>query len=418
MRILVAHNYYQIRGGEDVVFESEVDLLTAGGHDVSTVRVSNAGVTSLRAKAAALIGTVHNPNGIATVVRAIQVFRPDVVHFHNVFPLLSPGVYGECRKLGAAVVQTLHNFRPICPGSLLLRHNRVCQICVNGSLVPSVLHRCYRNSYVASVAAARMVAVHRRRGTWVSDVDRYIALTEFGKAQFVEAGFAADRIAVKPNFVSDPGPPAADRPRAGVLFVGRLSPEKGIGALLRACNELGCELRIVGSGPELPALKAAAGPNVTFLGELSRPLVLNEMRRACIVAVPSVWFEGFPMVLVEAFACATPVIASRLGALAELVEDGITGVLVPPGDPASLRLKLASLLSQPGLMRSLGEAGRRIFLERYTPVANLNHLQTIYADALAALRYNGNIALADAGGATSRVEGMISDPVSNLSDKP
>ncbi len=383
MRLLVAHNYYKLRGGEDVVFEGEVELLASGGHKVQTLKVFNDDVKSVAAKAAALLGTAHNNRGIAATLQAVEAFRPDVVHFHNVFPLLSPAVYRACRDAGAAVVQTLHNFRPICVGSLLMRDGRVCQTCVNGSSVPGVLHRCYRDSFVASASAARMVSVHRQRGTWRTDVDRYITLTNFGRDKFVEAGFPAERVEVKPNFLADPGAHRPGRARSGALYVGRLSPEKGVGTLIQACRQLDCTLRIIGAGPDLAALKAQAGEKVTFLGALDRTSVLEEMARACVVVAPSLWFEGFPMVLVEAFACGTPVIASRLGALAEIVEDGVTGALVPPNDPVQLGHRLASFLSDPALASRLGCAARQVFLERYTPAVNLRRLGEIYANAVA-----------------------------------
>ena len=382
MKVLVAHNYYKLRGGEDVVFESEVDLLSGAGHEVRTVKVFNEDVRSRREKAEALLGTVRNYHGVATVLRAIEGFRPDVMHFHNVFPLLSPAAYRASHEAGVAVVQTLHNFRPICLGSLLLRDGRVCRLCVNGSSMPGILHRCYRDSVVASAAAARMVSVHRRRGTWRTDVDRYIALTEFGRTVFAEAGFPADRIEVKPNFLADSAAPSSAEARSGVLFVGRLSPEKGVGTLVEACSQLNCELRIVGAGPDLAVLQARAGSNVAFLGALDRASVLREMRRARVVVAPSIWFEGFPMVLVEAFACGTPVIASRLGALAEVVEDGVTGALVAAGDPAELRTRLALFLSDASLTDRLGAAARQVFVERYTPQVNLRRLETIYARAI------------------------------------
>jgi glycosyltransferase involved in cell wall biosynthesis len=382
MKILVAHNYYKLRGGEDVVFESEVDLLAGGGHEVRTLKLFNDDVKSISARAAALLGTAHNHRGIEVALRAIEEFHPDVIHFHNVFPLLSPAVYSACRHAGVAVVQTLHNFRPICLGSLLLRDGQVCQLCMNGSSVPGILHRCYRDSFVASAAAARMVSVHRQRGTWRSDVDRYITLTNFGRNKFIEAGFPAGLIEVKPNFMADPARPAPDRSRSGVLYVGRLSPEKGVSTLIQACREANCTLRVVGTGPDLPALKAQAGDKVRFLGALDRASVLEEMAQARVVVAPSIWFEGFPMVLVEAFACGTPVIASRLGALAEIVEDGVTGALVPPNDPAQLGQKLALFLSDPDLTTRLGGAARRAFLERYTPAVSLGRLEDIYRSAM------------------------------------
>jgi glycosyltransferase involved in cell wall biosynthesis len=282
-----------------------------------------------------------------------------VVHFHNVFPLFSPAAYRACHDAGVAVVQTLHNFRPICLGTFLIRNGEICQLCLNRSPLPGVIHRCYRGSFIASAAAGRMLAVHRRRGTWSTDVDRYIALTEFSRDKFISAGFPAERLEVKPNFIFDPDPPSPDHARSGVLFVGRLSPEKGVATLIEACATLPCELRIVGSGPELPSLQALAGDKVTFLGALDRASVLEEMRRARVLVVPSIWFESFPMILVEAFACGTPVVASRLGSLATIVEDDVTGRLAAPNDPADLRACIASLVSNPLLAATSVENCRR-----------------------------------------------------------
>jgi glycosyltransferase involved in cell wall biosynthesis len=381
-RILVAHNKYLQRGGEDVVFENETELLSHAGHDVRTLEISNSSVVTLGAKARALLGTAHNASGVAAVSHAILAHRPHVVHFHNVFPLLSPAAYGACHAAGVAVVQTLHNFRPICIGTFLIRNGSTCQLCLNRSSLPGIIHRCYRGSFVASAAAGHMLSVHRRRGTWSTDVDRYIALSEFGRSKFIAAGFPADRIEVKPNFMSDPGRTSHDRPRSGVLYVGRLSPEKGVATLIEACATLQCELRIVGTGPESDALRKLGGTGVVFLGSLDRAAVLEEMRRALVVVVPSIWFESFPMILIEAFACGTPVIASRLGSLAEIVGDNITGRLVAPNDPMSLRECIASLISDPALAARLGADARRVFLERYTPRINLQRLEGIYENAI------------------------------------
>ena len=381
MRILVAHNQYRQSGGEDGVFENEVRLLAASGHDVDTLVVSNDGVVSFLDKALTALRTVENPAGVAAMVRAIARSRPDIVHVHNFFPLLSPGIYKACRQAGIAVVQTLHNYRPICASGQLFRDGQICDLCVQGSPVWGLVHRCYRGSIIGSAALTRMVAVHRWRKTWQNDVDRFIALTEFGRRIFVGAGFPNDRIDVKPNFLEDPGPPP-DTPRSGVLFVGRLSPEKGVANLIEASSLYNFPLRIAGEGPEMSRLRSRAGTNVTFLGSMSRKAVLDEMMRAAVVAVPSLWYEGFPLVVVEAFACATPVVGSRIGALAEIIEEGKSGLLASAGSSIELGKLLMQMLGDPDRSRQFGRSARQAYLRRYTPAINLKMIEAIYQTAL------------------------------------
>lgn len=382
MKILVAHNRYQQPGGEDFVFENELRLLSSAGHDVRALVVSNEAIISHVDKALTMFRTVDNPVGIATMAEEIKKFRPDLVHIHNFFPLLSPAVYGVCNNAGVPVVQSLHNFRPFCANGLLMRAGSACHLCVRGSPLWGVLHRCYRHSVVGSLATARMIAVHRKRRTWSTTVDRYIALSEFGRSVFVEAGFPAQRIDVKPNFIEDPGEPDEKLPRSGVFYAGRLSPEKGVRYLVEACVQRKFSLRIAGDGPELAALRKIASSNVAFLGHISPAAVFEEMRRAAVVAIPSICYEQFPMAILNAFACATPIIVSRIGALPEIIEDGITGFHFPPADPVALAERIGQALRDPPGCRRLGNAGRRTFLQRYTPGANLKLLESIYKRAL------------------------------------
>jgi glycosyltransferase involved in cell wall biosynthesis len=380
MRILFAHNRYQQFGGEDVVFENEVKLLTAAGHDVRALVVSNAGISSYWDKALTAIRTSENSSGMEHMRQALKNFKADIVHVHNFFPLLSPGVYRVCREAGSAVVQTLHNYRPICANGQLFRDNHVCRLCIQGSPVWGVLHRCYRNSIVGSAAMAHMIVTHKRRHTWANYVDRFIALSEFGRKIFVDAGFPEERIDVKPNFMEDPGEPL-DVERKGVLFVGRLSEEKGVEVLIKASMQHDIPVRVAGEGPQLKYLRSLAHPNVAFLGHLSRQAILDEMRHSVAVIMPSRWYEGFPMAIVEAFACGTPVVASRLGALAEIVDHGVNGLLVPPGDPDNLGKCIKGLLTHPTLSRQLGYAARQSFVQRYTPKTNVSQIEAIYTKA-------------------------------------
>ena len=382
MKILVAHNRYQQRGGEDFVFENELQLLASSGYDVHALVVSNDTITSHLDKVLTMFRTVDNPIGVAAMAHAIQNFRPDLVHVHNFFPLLSPAIYAVCNNAGVPVVQSLHNFRPFCANGLLMRAGHACHLCVQGTPLWGVLHRCYRNSVVGSVATVRMIAAHRSRRTWSTTVDRYIVSSQFGRRIFIEAGFPAQRIDVKPNFIEDPGEPDENLPRTGVFYSGRLSPEKGVRYLVEACVQRGFLLRIAGDGPELAILRKIASPNVTFLGNISPIEVFKEMRRAAVVAIPSICYEQFPMAILNAFACATPIIVSRIGALPEIIEAGVTGFHFPAADSVALAERIAQALRDPAACRRLGDAARRTFLERYTPRVNLKLLDGIYMKAL------------------------------------
>jgi glycosyltransferase involved in cell wall biosynthesis len=227
-----------------------------------------------------------------------------------------------------------------------------------------------------------MITVHKRRGTWSNSVSRYIALTNFARNIFIEDGFPSDRVDVKPNFIEDPGPPPPSVNRTGVLFVGRLSQEKGVQILVEAARQFGFPVRIAGTGPQMEALRRGAPSVVTFLGPIQREVVIAEMCRAVAVVLPSTWYEGFPMVIIEAFACATPVIASDLGGLSEIVEDGKTGLLAASGDTMALGKQITRLLADQVLSRQLGDAARRTFLKKYTPDVNLKSLESIYAKAV------------------------------------
>lgn len=381
MRVLVAHNKYQQPGGEDSVFENETKLLAASGYEVRTLVVSNDGIESFADKLLTTLRTVENPIGVMMMSRAVEAFRPDIVHIHNFFPLLSPAVYRVCRQRGSAVVQTLHNYRSTCAGGQLLRNGQPCHLCVEGSPLWGVVHRCYRGSVAGSAAAARMIAIHRKRQTWSNDVSRFIALSQFGRRIFIQAGFPPDRIDVKPNFVDDPGEPPEEE-RRGVLFVGRLSREKGPKILVEASARYHFPVRIAGAGPESKAFLSLSNPEVNFLGHLSHASILNEMRRAVALVVPSLWYEGFPMVILEAFACGTPVVVSRLGALAEIVENGVNGLHVSAGDSDELGRCITKLINDRVLARQLGRAARKTFVERYSPWINLTALRDIYAKAI------------------------------------
>ncbi len=383
MRVLQVHNTYQQRGGEDAVVRAEYELLQRFGHEVEQYIVSNDAIGGWRDALRVGLTTHYSPSSRKAVKDAIQQFRPDVVHVHNFFPLITPSVYDACDESGVAVVQTLHNYRPICPGAQLMRDGQICELCVNQSPYRYVAHRCYRDSLSGTLVSAHMVATHRRRKTWSTRVDRFIALTGFARAKYVEAGFPAERIEVKPNFLDQSTAPDLSSVGEGALFVGRISEEKGIETLFQAFKSLDTPLRVAGDGPMMAWAKANASDNITLLGALDADGVAREMARAAFLVFPSEWYEGFPMTLVESFAAGLPVIASRLGSMAEIIRDGETGLLFAPGDAKDLSAKVTSLRETPDLRRKMRSAGRSLFLSRYTGEVNHEELLHIYEKAIA-----------------------------------
>jgi glycosyltransferase involved in cell wall biosynthesis len=392
MRILIVHNRYQQAGGEDVVATNEHELLEKHGWETRLWCVTNDRIAGPWGKIATAVRASYSRPAREVLARVIHEFAPTVVHIHNFFPLLSPSVYDACRAAGVAVVQTLHNYRPICAAALLARDGRPCEDCIEAAPCQAVLHRCYRGSIIGSLAVARMVDTHRRRDTWSHKVDRFIALSEFAKRKFVAAGFRSDRIEVKPNFVEDRRV-AEFAAGSGALYVGRLSSEKGVSTLLQAWHDLEVPLRVVGDGALGELVDKAGAFGVVALGRRPAAEVAAEMARACFLVVPSEVYENFPMVIAEAFCQGLPVIASRIGALAEIVEDGATGLLFSPGDADDLASKVRWAHQHPEAVRRMGANARRTYEERYSPKVNFAQLAKIYQ---AAIEQNGSSAAENA----------------------
>ncbi|MGB1547501.1 MAG: glycosyltransferase family 4 protein [Alphaproteobacteria bacterium] len=383
MRVLLVHNFYQQAGGEDAVFANEHALLVAHGHDVRKFTITNEGVHGIWPVLKTALATPYSEASRQRMAECIAEHDPDLVHVHNFFPLLTPSIFDACMDAGVASVMTLHNYRLICPAATLYRSGHVCEECVTGSPYHAVLHGCYRGSQPGSLAVARMVARHRKAGTWQTRPDRFVALTEFAKRKFVEGGLPKSRIRVKPNFLpeGDGGAEAAGA-REGGLFVGRASPEKGVRMLLRAWRGLDVPLRLAGGGPLLEEVRREAPASVAVLGVCAKKDVAEEMRRAAFLVFPSEWYEGFPMVLLEAFRAGLPVIASKLGAMAEIVEEGRNGLAFAPGDADALAEKVRWAVANPEAMRAMGENARKLYETNYTAEANYARLIEIYKEAL------------------------------------
>lgn len=391
MKIVIVHNRYQQSGGEDVAVAAESNLLERRGHTVIRYSRSNEEMAMMSAPRRLLMvkDMIHSEKSKGEMLDLLRGERPDLVHVHNTFMMVSPSVFEACREEGIPVVQTLHNYRLLCPGWSLCREGKVCEECIESGLWRGVWHGCYRDSRLMTAAVALMLQVHRMRGTWSHDVGGYVALTNFARDKFIEGGLPASKIGVKPNFLeSDPGKRSSSSGFA--LFVGRLSAEKGGEVLLRAWQKLKgtIPLVIMGDGPLRKPLESEAAArnlsNVTFAGWRSRGEILSAMKSASLLITPSLWYEGFPMTVVEAFACGIPVICSRLGGLREIVEDGSTGLHFNPGDAEDLAGKLDLLWTQPSQLAAMGRAAREEYKRNYTAERNYELMIEIYERTMAA----------------------------------
>jgi glycosyltransferase involved in cell wall biosynthesis len=384
MRVLILHDSYQLSGGEDRAVEADEALLRARGHEVFVYRRSYDEIANIKLVTAPGLATqvFWSRTAYRAVARIVANWRPDVAHFHNIFPLISPSSYAACREAGVPVVQTLHNYRLVCPAGTLLRDGKPCESCIGRAPWPSVLYGCYRGSRPQSFVLASSLLLHSLVGTWNNQVDAYIALTEFGRGIFIRGGLPADRIFVRPNALAVPEPHEYGGPRSAI-FVGRLSPEKGIRLLLEAWSELrDVPLAIVGSGNLLDEVRATIAKNrmdhVEVTGQLSNPEVLDRVREAGMLILPSIWYEGLSYSVVEALAQGVPVIASNLGAQAEFVRDGVSGLLFNPGDAASLVHAVRRLWNSDALAYELGRGARKDFFERYSPEVSYQQLKKVY----------------------------------------
>jgi glycosyltransferase involved in cell wall biosynthesis len=382
MRILVAHNAYQHRGGEDAVVDAEVGLLRDHGHTVEIYSQHNDALKQM-SRAAAAVSTVWSRHSAQEVDLACQRFMPDLIHVHNTFPLISPSLYWIAAKRNIPVVQTLHNFRLLCPQAIFLRDGKICEDCIGRLPWRAVARKCYRESAAQTTVLVGMLAAHRALGTYRQRVTRYIALNTFARDKYVAGGLPAKLFHIKPNFVGSTGVPAW-RDRHGGLYVGRLSAEKGVDVLVdavRSAPEIAIE--VIGAGPLQALAEQAFGTR--YLGFRSLDDILHRMRNARFLVVPSICYENSPRTIVEAFSSGLPVIASRLGALIDIVRDGITGLLFEPGNAADLAEKIRWANAHPEEMVRMGQAARAEYEARYTPERNHEILMTIYEDAIASL---------------------------------
>lgn len=386
MRIVICHNYFRERGGEDQVFEDEVALLTSYGHDVATFVRNNTAIDGVAHTMKIALGTPWNRGAAAELGELVRKTQAEIVHFHNWLPQISPAGFYAARRAGAAVVQTLHNYRWACPKGILFRDGDVCEDCLGKTVPwPAIRHACYRNSRAGSLVVSATIGLHNLRRTTQRMIDAYIAPGPFIKEKMTEAGIPGDRIYIKPNFLSaDPGAGTGDG--GYVMYLGRLSPEKKIDTLLAAWKHLDgtVPLKISGIGPMQPEVEKAArtDPSIEYLGFAPNEELDDLLGRASALVFPSGTYEAQPMTILETYAKGTPVIAARLGSMATLIEEGQTGWHFEPGDPRDLAGVVSAAFRASAELGPMREKVREKYLKNYTPAPNHDMAMRVYEAAI------------------------------------
>ena len=397
MKILLVHNFYgsAAPSGENRAYAAERELLRQRGHTVieftrHSDEIINRGMFGTIQGA---LATLWNPFSKRALQSVLEEEKPDVMHVHNTFPLLSPSIFHATKRLQTATVLTLHNYRTFCAAGIAMRDGVSCAECLEiQSVAPALKYGCYRKSRFATLPLATMIALHRRIKTWQTHVNAFVVLSGFQKEMIAKAGLPAARIYVKAPFYADPPDPLLWKERENkVVFVGRLGIEKGVYTLIEAWKLWGKEapkLEVIGDGPEKVRLQEAAngngiGERVFFLGGLPFPEVQRRLGQACLLVLPSLCFEGFPLAITEAFSLGVPVVASDVGPLPDIVKDGENGALFKAGDALSLYHTMKEIWGRSDRLSSLGQGARQEFEEKYT--ANTNHraLIRIYEAAVA-----------------------------------
>ncbi|KIC92828.1 glycosyltransferase [Flavihumibacter solisilvae] len=378
MKVLFIHNRYQHRGGEDAVLDMERRLLDSHGHATETLSFDNESIAGVAGKVSAAMKAVYNPQSAKKLGFRISAFSPDVIHVHNLFFDASPSVLYQAKKMGIPVVATLHNYRLICANAMLIRSGTICEKCIHSTFPSSgIINKCYRNSAVQSGLVTAITGTHKMLGTWKNKVDAYITLSGFMRNKILSgsAGLEAGKVFITPNAIADPGQGSSVRDDY-FLFVGRISAEKGILQLARKFAETGDRLVIAGDGPLAESIReiAATAANINYLGLQPAETIIRYMKHAKALVFPSTWYEGMPMTIIEAFATGTPVLASRLGSMEEMIEEGSNGFLFEPGNMDDLH----ELLKRIKWKEELYNRARSSYLEKYSEEVHYNNILNIY----------------------------------------
>lgn len=383
MRIQTIHNAYGAHSGEEAVVGRTIKLLQKRGHEVSLFSRSSEEIPQMRfGTARAFLCGIHNPTSVKRMRAFLHETNPDLVHVHNVYPLISPSVLGVCRDEGVPIVMTVHNYRLVCPSGLHTYQGKVCNQCCGGNEHWAVLRNCEGNLLKSVGYAARNWAA-RKRGAYLNNVTMYACLTEFQRSRLIDEGYPAERMVVIPNMAEDIQPPQ-DQPLGDYVgFVGRISPEKSVGTLVDAAKQLPeVSFRAAGNYDKLPNLKEFAPKNFEFLGAIPSASVGAFYQSSRFIILCSTWFEGFPMILVEAMLHGKPVVCSRIGGLPEIVDDGKTGLLFEPGNSDELAQKIKYLWERPELCKQMGQAGQEKAMREYSSDRYYERLIDLYQRAV------------------------------------
>ena len=397
MKIFLVHNFYgsTAPSGENTAFVSEASLLRNRGHSIVEFTRNSDELLhqGLYGTVRGALGTVWNPLSLRKLKSALREIKPEIVHVHNTFPILSPSVLYATSDLDIPTVMTLHNYRIGCSAATALRKDEPCTLCLDKkSVLPALRYGCYRDSRIATLPVSLMIALHRAKNTWKKNIDAFITLTEFQREKMIQFGIPEASLFVKPQFLENPPEPLPwQRRESKAVFIGRLYPAKGIHILIDSWKKWGksaAPLEIIGDGPMRNELMNAAGKSeaassISFLGNLSHAEAMRRLSSAKLLILPSLCFEGFPMVVQEAYAYGVPIAASNIGSLPYLIPENRSGTLFVPGNAESLLASVQPLLADDKQLRLLGAQAKQEFDSKYTAGKNYDILMSIYASAAA-----------------------------------
>lgn len=382
MKVIQVINKHRFGGGIDIVADATISLLKKRGNSVFLVsRDSRKLGYSFWAKLRAFGCSIFSPSAWLEMLAMLRMNAPEIVHVHEVYPLISPWFLKACRKVCVPVVMTCHDYRLVCPTANHFQGGNICELCCEGREYWCIIKNC-RSNIFESVAYALRSAVARKFRLFHDNVTFFIALTNFGRDRLIDAGFAEKRIVFLPNMVSIPDSPIDPSDGEYIAYAGRISPEKGIDTLLAATRKTGIPVRLAGDGPIKHELVKRSPKNAAFVGLLDRGRLDEFYRKARFLVVPSIWFETFGLVVAEAMGHCLPVIASRIGGLPELVDDGVTGLLFEPGNSKDLANKMKLLWENPDLCRQMGMAGREKAIREYSEDVYYKRLIAVYRKAI------------------------------------
>ena len=366
MKVLIIHNYHRDRGGEARALEEQREALESKGHEVCLYTRDNWEISDSRIKQFRELGInmFFSVKTYKEVLNLVQNFCPDVVHIHNIFPLLSPSVYYAVKKFNIPLVQTLHNYRMGCPNGLFLdSQGEVCEKCLSGNFFHAVWRKCVHGRLTQSLALSLCLSIHRMAQTF-DKADVFLCPSHFLAQKMIRAGIPKKKIRVKPHFIDTQMLCPSHTYEPYAVYMGRLSREKGIYTLLRVFKkrkDIG--LKIIGKGPLLSEVKSFILKNnlshIECLGYIPSEERFEKVRKAAFMVFPCLCRENFPYVLIESLALGVPVIASHTGGVSEIIEDSQNGFLFSPGSEKEINVHMESLLNDPLLLQRMRKKARK-----------------------------------------------------------